>query len=83
MGTDDGWSFRCKVSGDFSKNLRTDDDLKILGKWIKGRLENAGALKAGEMCTDATLAKYGRSDIKLTKISGSNDWYLDFGVKNV
>jgi hypothetical protein len=80
--TDDGWSFKCKVSGDYSKNLRSEDDLKILGKWIKGRLENAGVLKPGEMVTDSILNRYGRSDIKLTQIKDSNNWYLDFGVKH-
>lgn len=78
--TDDGWSFRCKVSGDFSKNLRSDNDLKILGKWLKGRLEQTGSLKTGELCTKSTLDKYGRSDFKLAKLRGQELWYLDFGV---
>lgn len=78
--TDDGWSFSCKVSGDFSKNLRSQKDLKILGKWLKGRLEHAGALKTGELCTQITLDKYGRSDFTLAKIKGQNLWYLDFEV---
>lgn len=80
--TDDGWEFSCKVSGDFSKNLRSDNDLKILGKWLKGRLEQAGALKTGELCTKSTLDKYGRSDFTLAKIRGQELWYLDFGVSN-
>src|SRR5690606_10916771 len=58
--TDDGWKFSCKVSGDFSKNLRSEKDLKILGKWLKGRLEHSGALKTGELCTQSTLDNYGR-----------------------
>ena len=78
--TDDGWEFRCKVSGDYSKNFRSEDDLKILGKWIKGRLENAGVLKPGERVTDATLSKYGRSSISLTKLNDTDKWFLDFGV---
>lgn len=78
--TDDGWEFKCKVSGDYSKNLRSEDDLKILGKWIKGRLENAGVLKPGERVTDDVLSKYGRSSITLTKLNNNNKWYLDFGV---
>lgn len=81
--TDDGWSFSCKVSGDFSKNLRSDNDLKILGKWLKGRLEHAGALKAGELCSQDTLNKYGRSDFMLAKLKDQNLWYLDFGVNKV
>ena len=68
--TDDGWQFSCKVSGQNSKNLRSEDDLKILGKWLKGRLENSGALKTGELATASTLQKYGRGSFTLAKISG-------------
>ena len=78
--TDDGWEFSCKISGQNSKNLRSQKDLKILGKWLKGRLENSGALKTGELVTDITLQKYGRNTFTLAKIENSNKWYLDFGV---
>ncbi|HYG83403.1 MAG TPA: restriction endonuclease PLD domain-containing protein [Verrucomicrobiae bacterium] len=78
--TDDGWAFRCKTSGDFSKNLRSEDDLKILGRWLKGRLENAGVLKPGDLVTDDTLTEYGRSTLTMTKLEDSQVWYLDFGV---
>lgn len=61
--TDDGWSFKCKVSGDYSKNFRSEGDLKILGKWLKGRLENAGVLKVGDPVKKETLERYGRDDI--------------------
>lgn len=80
--TDDGWSFSCKVSGDYSKNLRSDNDLKILGKWLKGRLEHAGALKTGELCSQDTLDKYGRNEFTLAKLKDRDLWYLDFGVSN-
>lgn len=79
--TDDGWSFKCKVSGDYSKNFRSEGDLKILGKWLKGRLENAGVLKVGEPVSRKTLDDYGRDSFTLTKIAELNTWYLDFGVK--
>lgn len=79
--TDDGWNFKCKVSGDYSKNFRSDGDLKILGKWLKGRLENAGVLKVGEPVTEKTLADYGRNTFSLSKTSQPNLWYLDFGVE--
>ncbi|MCD7885992.1 MAG: NgoFVII family restriction endonuclease [Lachnospiraceae bacterium] len=79
--TDDGWSFRCKVSGDYSKNFRSEGDLKILGKWLKGRLENAGALKVGEPVTAETLRKYGRNTFTLTKTKTDGTWFLDFEVK--
>ena len=79
--TDDGWKFSCRVSGDYSKNLRSEDDLKILGRWIKGRLENQGALDVGSLVTPETFARYGRSDFILTKTTTPNLWYIDFGVK--
>ncbi|AOY74723.1 restriction endonuclease PLD domain-containing protein [Clostridium formicaceticum] len=78
--TDDGWKFKCKVSGDYSKNFRSENDLKILGKWLKGRLENAGALAVGEPVTQETLRRYGRDTFTLTKTEIPNLWYLDFGV---
>ena len=78
--TDDGWSFKCKVSGDYSKNFRSEGDLKILGKWLKGRLENSGVLKVGEPVTRDTLRKYGRSTFTLTKTELQGNWFLDFGV---
>lgn len=78
--TDDGWEFSCKISGQNSKNLRSEKDLKILGKWLKGRLEHAGALKTGDLCTQATLDKYGRSYFSLAKAEDSDKWYLDFSV---
>ena len=80
--TDDGWKFKCKVSGDYSKNFRSEGDLRVLGKWLKGRLENAGVLVTGEPVTNAVLQNYGRNSFSLTKTSIDNLWYLDFGVKN-
>ncbi|MBZ0201870.1 MAG: NgoFVII family restriction endonuclease [Ignavibacteria bacterium] len=76
--TDDGWKFNCKTSGDYHKNFRSESDLKILGRWIKGRLENAEALKVGEMFTEDVKREYGRNSLTLTKTSKSNTWYLDF-----
>jgi hypothetical protein len=78
--TDDGWKFSCKVSGDYSKNFRSEDNLKILGKWIKGRLENNGVLETGCLVTPETFVRYGRSNFTLTKTTIPNLWYLDFGV---
>jgi hypothetical protein len=79
--TDDRWKFPCYVSGDYSKNLRSKEDLKILGRWIKGRLENAGVLEVGEMVTEETFLRYGRDNFTLQKTKTPNLWYLDFGVK--
>lgn len=79
--TDDGWYFKCKVSGDYSKNFRSADDLKILGRWLKGRLENKGALKTGRPVTADTMQKYGRSTFTMKKTNKRGLWYLDFGVE--
>ena len=77
--TDDGWEFPCKVSGQNNKNFRSENDLKILGKWIKGRLENAGVLRVGNPITQDTLERYGRTSFTLTKLDLPNKWYVDFG----
>lgn len=79
--TDDGWKFTCKVEGDYGKNLRSQDDLKILGKWIKGRLEEAGALEVGKPVTEEVLRKYGRNTFKMRKTATPDLWFLDFGVR--
>jgi len=81
--TDDGWKFDCKVSGTNSKNICSDGDMKILGKWLKGRLERAGILKPGERVTDDMLERYGRNTITMTKVAGQDSlWFFDFGVNN-
>jgi len=79
--TDDGYKFKCKTSGDNSKNFRSAADLKVLGRWIKGRLENNGSLQLGEMVTRDTFSHYGRSTVSLIKTRVENTWFLDFGVK--
>ncbi len=76
--TDDGYEFRCKISGTNSKNFRSVGDLKILGKWLKGRLENAGVLNVNEPVTNETLCKYGRNNILMTPTKQENVWFLDF-----
>lgn len=79
--TDDGWSFKCKVSGDYNKNFRSEGDLKILGKWLKGRMENEDVLKGANPVTDETLKAYGRNTITFTKTTLPDTWLLDFEVK--
>jgi hypothetical protein len=79
--TDDGFRFRCKTSGAYSKNLRSENDLRVLGKWIKGRLENSGALNPGEPVTERTFKLYGRNTIALTATNDPHIWYLDFSVE--
>jgi hypothetical protein len=89
--TDDGYKFVLKTSGDYSKNLRSRDDLTVLGRWIKGRMELSGALVSGQPITDDVLAKYGRSSLTLTRVNRTEAdpsenkvldvWTLDFGFQ--
>lgn len=80
--TDDLWRFKCKVSGDYNKNFRSEHDLKILGKWIKGRLENAGVLNVGSLVTNQMLRNYGKDYFELTKTETPNLWFLNFAKKD-
>ena len=79
--TDDGWKFKCKVSGDYSKNFRSEGNLSILGRWIKGRLENEGLLTPGEIITDDVLKAYGRNNLEFIKTSIQETWFLEFNKK--
>lgn len=65
--TEDGYEFQCSRQGDYSKNFRSENDLKILGRWIKGQMENSGALKIGTPVTEETLRKFGKSHMRLQK----------------
>jgi len=79
--TDDGYKFKCVTNGDYAKNLRSVGDLQILGRWLKGRMENKNVLKIGEKVTADTFVKYKRNTIKLTKTTIPDTWYMDFGVE--
>lgn len=75
--TDDGWKFLVWTCGDNNKNLYSKDDLKIMGRWIKGRLVAAGLVEAVNsvetdvdgkgVITGEMLKRYGRDTITLTK----------------
>jgi hypothetical protein len=78
--TDDGYKFKCVTNGDYAKNLRSVGDLQILGRWLKGRMENKNALKIGDLVTADTFKLYKRNKIRLTKTSIPDTWYMDFGV---
>lgn len=80
--TDDGWQFSCKTSGDFAKNFRSENDLKTLGKWIKGRLEVSGCLKTGEMITAEVLREYGNDGFELRSTDKPDLWLLSFKGKD-
>ena len=75
--TDDGSNFPCRTEGDYHKNLRSKKDLKILGRWIKGKLIQSGALQEFDPVTSQTLQNYGRNYIRLYKLSDS-DYFLEF-----
>lgn len=75
--TDDGWKFQTWTCGQNNKNLYSKDDLKIMGRWIKGRLVAAGLIEPVNqvesdiegkgVITHKILDKYGRDTITLTK----------------
>ncbi|MED4909386.1 NgoFVII family restriction endonuclease [Brevibacillus centrosporus] len=75
--TDDGWKFKVWTCGQNNKNLYSKDDLKIMGRWIKGRLVASGLVEPVNqvetdtafkgMITEEILEKYGRKSITLTK----------------
>lgn len=79
--TDDGYSFNCMAQGSIGveKNFRSENDLEILGKWIKGKLVNAGVLNIGERVTKKVLDDYGRDYMTLKKLKNGK-WFLDFEV---
>ena len=89
--TDDGYRLVLKTSGDYGKNLRSRDDLTVLGRWLKGRLEMAGALVSGSPVTEEVLRTYGRDSMTLTPtnlmerddVTGTDleVWTIDFGVQ--
>ena len=76
--TDDGYKFECKTSGDNGKNLRSVDDLKKLGKWIKGRMQDANVIRPGGNITQDTLIAYGRNNIGFYPTGEDGVWYMDF-----
>ncbi|MCQ2343049.1 MAG: NgoFVII family restriction endonuclease [Paludibacteraceae bacterium] len=66
--TEDGYEFDCQRQGDYDKNLRSSYDLKILGKWIKGQMENAGVLEILEPVTDETFRRFGKSKLMFEEL---------------
>lgn len=65
--TDDGYVFECGRQGTNGKNFRSSKDLKILGKWIKGHMENEGALEVGQLVTKDVLDRFGKHELVLQK----------------
>ena len=75
--TDDGLVFPCRTQGDYYKNLRSRDDLKILGHWLKRKLQKKAVLELFQPITSQTLEEYGKDYIRIYKLSDS-DYYLEF-----
>lgn len=77
--TDDGYIIPLATRGQNDKNIESLGNLKLLGMWIKTRLQAKGALKEFTPVTEETLDAYGRDSIRFYKIS-EKEYYLDFGV---
>lgn len=73
--TDDGYKFECYRQGDYGKNFRSAHDLKILGRWIKGQMENDGSLELGKPVTEGVLDKFGKKYLVLQKTI-DNCWFM-------
>lgn len=71
--TSDGYQFKAVTNGDYFKNLRSYDDLKILGVWLKGCLEDSGALSDDpqELVTRDTFENYGNSVLRIYRPNNS------------
>lgn len=75
--TNDGYQFECYRQGDYGKNFRSAKDLKILGRWIKGQMENDGALELGKPVTKDVLDKFGKHFIALRQIPDKDKtWFM-------
>ncbi len=75
--TEDGYEFECNRQGDYGKNFRSTKNLRILGRWIKGHMENAGVLTPGDLITDDMLTEFGHHHISLQR-TVNNSWYMRF-----
>lgn len=75
--TNDGWKFKCYTGGDYNKNFRSSFDLQILGRWIKGQLEDAGVIRLGDLITADTLQNFGKDTLRITKTEIPNTWFME------
>ena len=75
--TNDHWSFRCYTGGDYYKNFRSCKDLQILGRWIKGQLEENGVIEPGDHITEESLRLFGKQSLKLTQTTDPAVWYME------
>lgn len=79
--TDDGYILPMATRGDNFKNIESQGNLRLLGMWIKNRLQKSGALIPLTPISTDTLEVYGRSSIRFFKIN-EKAYYVDFSVGN-
>lgn len=75
--TDDGYIIPMRTQGDYYKNIRSKKSLQIFGMWLKGKLQNAGALTPLTPVTKETLIDYGNDTLTFAKISDGK-YYMSF-----
>ncbi len=82
--TDNGEELKMHSSGVNNKNISTrrvpdqpGSGEQDFGKWIKGKLIQAGVLLEGDLITTTTLEAYGTEVLKLSKISNKK-YYMEF-----
>lgn len=75
--TDDGYIIPMVTNGDYHKNIRSKNNLKILGQWVKNKLQKNNILIPLTPVTQDTLDSYGRNSILFYKISDGK-YYMEF-----
>lgn len=75
--TDDGYVIPMRTSGDYYKNIRSRGNLRLLGQWIKGKLQVSNALLPLTPVTMDTLDQYGKDALRFYKI-GEKKYKLEF-----
>ena len=69
-----------KVFADYGKNIATSDlsgGRETLGKFLKGKLEDKGVLKEGDLITSETLLEYGNDTLRLYKLD-NHEYIMEF-----
>lgn len=79
--TADGFEIPMQTNGDYYKNMRSTGTskgaLRVFGQWIKGKLEDSGALTQLSPITPETFEVYGKTSMRLYKID-EHTYYTDF-----
>lgn len=75
--TNDGYVIPMRTSGDYWKNIRSQGNLKLLGMWIKKKLQDSGALVPLTPVTQDTLDQYGRDYIRFYKVTDTK-YFVEF-----